>query len=228
MYKRFNKGRVSVVRGRHSRRHCYHLFHLFSFSFSKVHRHLLSSEALMAYSLPVRRANKKKTKPKMKPGREGYLGYADGEVFQKILGMIGLNFHMPVFLESLGGSCFYIPKNFISPIIIIFMIILSSVYTLQGSLLQIFALQVSPLTCPLSKCFSLQNVFPNSTISCDPWSSLTRLTEWNRFQSRTILPLGGNAWAWKEAESSKGPRVLSEGFTLAWCGCTFPWLFGPP
>lgn len=105
---------------------------------------------------------------------------------------------------------------------------LECIHSLQGSLLQIFALQVSPLTCPLSKCFSLQNVFPNSTISCDPWSSLTRLTEWNRFQSRTILPLGGNAWAWKEAESSKGPRVLSEGFTLAWCGCTFPWLFGPP
>lgn len=153
MYKRFNKGRVSVVRGRHSRRHCYHLFHLFSFSFSKVHRHLLSSEALMAYSLPVRRANKKKTKPKTKPGREGYLGYADGEVFQKISGMIGLNFHMPVFLESLGGSCFYIPKKFISPIIIIFMIILSSVYTLSKGLFSKYL---------LSKCLLSRVRSPNA------------------------------------------------------------------
>lgn len=105
---------------------------------------------------------------------------------------------------------------------------LFSIHSLQGSLLQIFALQVSPLTCPLSKCFSLQNFSPNSTISCDPWSSLTRLTRMESISVTHDLATWRQCKALgKEAESSKGPRVLSEGFTLAWCGCTFPWLFGP-
>jgi hypothetical protein len=52
----------------------------------------------------------KEDETKTELGKEGYLGYADGGVFQKISSMIGLDFHIPVFLESLGGSCFYIPK----------------------------------------------------------------------------------------------------------------------
>lgn len=155
MYKRFNKGRVSVVRGRHSRRHCYHLFHLFLFSFSKVHRHLLSSEALKAYSLPVRRANKKRRNKKRSLEGRGY-GICRWRGLSKISSMIGLDFHIPVFLESLGGSCFYIPKNFTSPIIIILMIILSSVfspYTLSKGLFSKYL---------LSKCLLSRVPSPNA------------------------------------------------------------------
>lgn len=194
-----------MVRGRHSRRHCYHLFHLFLFSFSKVHRHLLSSEALKAYSLPVRRANKKRRNKKRSLEGRGY-GICRWRGLSKNLRYDWFGFSHTCFPGISGRFLFLHTKKFhISNYYYFYDNSLECIHSLQGSLLQIFALQVSPLTCPLSKCFSLQNVSPNSTISCDPWSSLTRLTEWNRFQSRTILPLGGNARGL--GRKQRAPRV---------------------